>query len=126
MSPGFGGEIRRRDPVGQANPAAAAVSVGFPVTAMFTGRQARFAHVMSPGFSGGRDPVRFAPTGIALTGESTARITGESTMNGVTRPVTLEARPNGAGMHQIENRDRAGFDATTGRLEKPMALTGLA
>ncbi|MFN6977724.1 MAG: YceI family protein [Gemmobacter sp.] len=108
MFSGFGGEILWD----KADPAASSVTVAFPVTTMLTGWEARFAHFMSPDFFGGRDAVTFASTAITVTGENTADITGDLTMNGVTQPVTLAARLNKAGMHPLENREWAGFDAS--------------
>jgi polyisoprenoid-binding protein YceI len=108
MFSGFDGEIVWD----KENPAASSVTVEFPASTMLTGWQARFEHFMSPDFFGGRDEVRFASTGITVTGENTAQITGDLTLNGVTAPVTLDARLNTAGMHPLENKDWAGFDAT--------------
>lgn len=109
MFSGFDGEILWD----KANPAASSVTVAFPVTTMLTGWEARFQHFMSPDFFGGRNDVSFASTGITVTGENTATITGNLTLNGVTQPVTLNAKLNSAGMHPIENKEWAGFDATT-------------
>ena len=108
MFSGFDGEILWD----KANPAASSVTVAFPASSMLTGWPARFEHFMSADFFGGRDAVRFASTGIEVTGETTARITGDLTLNGVTAPVTLDARLNSAGMHPLENKEWAGFDAT--------------
>jgi polyisoprenoid-binding protein YceI len=118
MFSGFGAEILWD----KENPAASSVTVAFPVTTMFTGWEARFDHFMSGDFFGGRDEVRFASTGITVTGENTADITGDLTMNGVTRPVTLAARLNGAGMHPLENKEWAGFDATVTLLRSDFNL----
>ncbi len=109
MFSGFGGEILWD----RANPAASSVSVAFPVDTMLTGWQARFDHFMSPDFFGGRTDVSFVSTAIEVTGPDTALITGDLTLNGVTQPVTLDAKLNAAGMHPMENKAWAGFDATT-------------
>jgi polyisoprenoid-binding protein YceI len=70
---------------------------------------------MSPDFFDATDDemVSFVSTGIEVTGENTALITGDFTLNGVTKPVVLDAVLNQAGMHPIENKEWAGFDATT-------------
>lgn len=56
--------------------------------------------------------MSFRSTAIALTGPNTARITGDLTLHGVTRPVTLDATFNGgyAG-NQMDPQARVGFSA---------------
>src|SRR5262245_9886660 len=61
----------------------------------------------------GRFPaISFRSTRIERTGANTARITGDLTLHGVTRPVTLEARFNGGyeGMN-LDPHARVGFSA---------------
>lgn len=111
MFSGFAGEIM----FDQANPAASSVTVSFPVKTMLTGWQERFDHFMSPDFFGAADDemVTFTSTGIEVTGENTARITGDLTLNEVTKSVVLEAKLNQVGDHPMANMPWAGFDATT-------------
>ena len=45
------------------------------------------------------------------TGPSTARIAGELTLHGVTRPVTLDARFVGAGTNPLDRSYTVGFEA---------------
>ncbi|AMY69699.1 YceI family protein [Frigidibacter mobilis] len=111
MFSGFEGQIS----FDQEDPAASSVTVSFPVTTMLTGWEGRFEHFMSPDFFGATEDktVSFTSTGIEVTGENTALITGDLTLNGVTKQVVLDARLNQAGMHPMENKPWAGFDATT-------------
>lgn len=111
MFSGFEGEIA----FDQEDPAASSVTVSFPVKSMLTGWEARFEHFMSKDFFDAADDemVTFTSTGIEVTGETTAKITGDLTLNGVTKPVVLDATLNQAGMHPMENKPWAGFDATT-------------
>ena len=111
MFSGFEGEIQ----FDQEDPAASSVSVSIPVTSMLTGWEERFGHFMSGDFFGAEEngTVSFTSTGIEVTGETTALITGDLTMNGVTQSVVLDATLNQAGDHPMENRPWAGFDATT-------------
>lgn len=120
MFSGFEGEIM----FDQAAPAASSVSVSFPVKTMLTGWQARFDHFMSPDFFGATDTemVTFTSTAIEVTGEKTARITGDLTLNDVTKPVVLEATLNQAGDHPMENKPWAGFSATTTLLRSDFNL----
>jgi len=120
MFSGFAGEIM----FDQANPAASSVTVSFPVKTMLTGWQERFDHFMSPDFFGAADDemVTFTSTGIEVTGENTARITGDLTLNEVTKSVVLEAKLNQVGDHPMANMPWAGFDATTSLLRSDYNL----
>lgn len=56
--------------------------------------------------------ISFQSTRVEQTGPNTARVTGDLTLHGVTKPVTLEARFNGGypGM-QLDPNARIGFSA---------------
>ena len=112
MFSGFEGEIM----FDQEDPAASSVNVSFPVRSMLTGWEARFEHFMSPDFFDAADDsemVTFQSTAIEVTGENTANITGDLTLNGVTKSVVLDAKLNQVGDHPMEGKPWAGFDATT-------------
>jgi len=105
-------------------PATSSVQVAFPVKTMLTGWQERFDHFMSPDFFGAADDemVTFASTAIEVTGDTTALITGDLTLNGVTRPVVLDATLNQQGTHPMENKPWLGFDATATVLRSDFGL----
>ena len=111
MFSGFAGEIQ----FDQADPAASSVTVSFPVKSMLTGWEERFTHFMSPDFFDAADDemVSFTSTAIEVTGEKTAKITGDLTLNGVTKSVVLDAVLNQVGDHPMANKPWAGFSATT-------------
>ncbi len=56
--------------------------------------------------------MTFKSTGIEVTGEKTAKITGDLTLLGVTKPVTLDTVFNNAGPSPMGG-NKAGFSATT-------------
>jgi len=111
MFSGFDGTIS----FDQENPAASSVTVSFPVTTMFTGWEARLSHFMGDDFFAATadEMVTFTSTSIEVTGDNTALITGDLTLNEVTKSVTLDARLNHAGDHPRAGVPWAGFDATT-------------
>ena len=111
MFSGFAGEIM----LDAADPAASSVTVSFPVKSMLTGWQARFEHLMSPDFFAATDDemVTFTSTSVEVTSEKTAKITGDLTLNGVTKSVVLDAVLNQIGDHPMEGKPWAGFSATT-------------
>ena len=96
-------------------PAKSSVEVSLPVMSMFTGWEARDQHFMSGDFFGAKegDMITFKSTGIEVTGADTGKITGTLTMNGVEKEVVLDAKLVQAGMHPMENKEWAGFTATT-------------
>lgn len=124
MFSGFEGEID----FNQEDPAASSVSVSFPVRSMFTGWEARFDHFMGDDFFGaGEDEVvTFASTSIEVTGDNTAMITGDLTLNGITKPVVLDVMLNQASNHPMAEKPWAGFDATTTLLRSDFEVGAFA
>ncbi|MEM8879629.1 MAG: YceI family protein [Pseudomonadota bacterium] len=115
MFSGFEGEIL----FDQDDPSASTVSVSIPTLSMFTGWEARDSHLQGSDFLGTTtedDLVTFTSTAIEVTGEETALITGDLTINGETAEVTLDTVLNMAGPHpapQMGGALAAGFTATT-------------
>lgn len=96
-------------------PASSSVSVSMPLKSMLTGWEARFQHFMAPDFFNATDDsmVSFTSTSIEVTGDATAMITGDLTLNGVTKPVVLDAVLNQSGDHPMAGKPWLGFNATT-------------
>ena len=84
--------------VDRARPANSRVDITFPIDKVSTTVAALNTHLMSADFfDAARFPTaRFVSTGIVVRG-TTGTITGNLTLHGVTRPVTLQARFVGAG-----------------------------
>ena len=93
MYSGFGGDIMfDADDVANST-----VSVTFPAETMITGWDGRTGHFLQSGdfFKLNEFPdVTFVSTAIELTGEETANITGDLTLNGVTKSIVLDAKLN--------------------------------
>ena len=112
MFSGFEGEVR----FDEADPANSSVEVSMPVMSMFTGWEEREEHFMNDDFFGAEegDMVTFTSTEIEVTGEKTAKITGDLTMNGITKSVVLDTVLNQkTESHPMNNRPWMGLDATT-------------
>ncbi|PCJ07549.1 MAG: hypothetical protein COB16_10315 [Rhodobacteraceae bacterium] len=107
---GFEGDVM----FDQENPAASSVTVSMPTKSMFTGWEERFGHFMSKDFFGAEDSdlISFTSTGIEVTGDSTAQITGDLTINGTTKAIVLNAVLNQSGDHPMAGKPWAGFDAS--------------
>ena len=127
MFSGFGGEVV----YDAENPAASTVSVTFPVRSMLTGWEARFEHFMSPDFfdAAEDEAVSFTSTVIEVTGETTGKITGDLTLNGVTKAVVLETTLNKSEPYPLppfEGKPALGFTATTTVLRSDFGLGAYA
>ncbi len=96
-------------------PAGSTVAVSMPLKSMLTGWEKRFQHFMSPDFFNATDDskVSFTSTSIEVTGDATAKITGDLTVNGVTKSVVLDAVLNQNAEHPMAGKPWLGFSATT-------------
>ena len=104
-----------------ANPAAAKVDVTIPVSKVTTASAGLTAHLLRAGKDGGKPDffgpapadARFVSTAVVLDDDGTeAKVTGNLTLNGVTRPVTLDVEFHGAGMG-MSKKETVGFEAET-------------
>jgi polyisoprenoid-binding protein YceI len=103
------------------NPGSARVDVTIPVSKVVTASAGLTEHLLRAGKDGGKPDffgaspadARFVSTRVVATGQK-ARITGDFTLNGVTRPVTLDATFYGAGKMpaQMGGKENVGFRAT--------------
>lgn len=57
--------------------------------------------------------MTFKSTAVEVTGEDTANITGDLTILGVSKPVTLAVKHNKSGEHPFNGKFMSGFSATT-------------
>jgi polyisoprenoid-binding protein YceI len=96
------------------NASAATVSVEFPVANIRTGVAALDEHLLKPEFfDGAKFPTaKFVSTGVKVQG-TTADITGNLTIKGITKPVTLDAQFYGVGANPMNKKENIGFSATT-------------
>lgn len=100
------------------NLAAAKVDVTIPVTKVTTANAGLTAHLLRAGKDGGK-PDFFGPTAADAKFVSTrvildddgdeAKVTGNLTLNGVTKPVTLDVDFHGAGA--MGGQENVGFEA---------------
>jgi len=56
--------------------------------------------------------IAFKSVKVVATGEGTARLIGDLTFHGVTRPVTLAVKFNAAGVNPLDKKYTVGFNAT--------------
>lgn len=117
---GIFGDVAGTLEIDPANPSAAKVDVTIPVANVTTASKALTDHLLRAGKDGGKPdffgpapaPARFVSTSVKADGMK-AMITGDLTLNGVTRPVTFEAEFTGAGNNPYNNKATIGFEAET-------------
>ncbi|MEE9455182.1 MAG: YceI family protein [Paracoccaceae bacterium] len=111
MFSGFEGQIM----FDEGDPAASTVSIEIPTDSLISGWDERTKHLLSQDFFTAEfSPViTFNSTSIEVTSENTANITGDLTLNGVTKSVVLAATMNQAGEHPMAKKPWLGFSATT-------------
>jgi polyisoprenoid-binding protein YceI len=103
-----------------ANLAAAKVDVTIPVASVTTASKALTDHLLRAGkdgaapdfFGAAPAPARFVSTSVKADGMM-ATITGDLTLNGVTKPVTFQAEFTGAGTNPFNGKATVGFEAET-------------
>ena len=123
FSPYFGlfGDISGTLVIDRRNPNASKVDVTIPVSKVVTASNALTDHLLRPGKDGGKPDffgaapadARFVSNKVTVRGQ-TARIDGQLTLNGVTRPVSLDAAFYGAGKApaMMGGKENVGFTAT--------------
>jgi polyisoprenoid-binding protein YceI len=101
-----------------AKPAAAKVDVTIPIAKVTTASAGLTAHLLRPGKDGAKPDffgpapadARFVSTRVVPDDDGDeAKVTGDLTLNGVTRPVTLDVDFHGAGA--MGGKQTVGFEA---------------
>ena len=99
----------------KANLSASKVSITLPIANLTTGIPALNEHLAKPEFfDAAKFPTAtFVSTGVKTDGATGADITGNLTIKGITKPVTLDAEFYGAGANPMNKKENVGFIATT-------------
>jgi len=128
ITPYFGifGDITGTLTLDPKNPKAAKVDITIPVAKVTTASAGLTQHLLKPPAKAGDRPdffgpnpadARFVSTSVvpASDGDLEAKITGNLTLNGVTKPVTLDAKFYGAGTapKDMGGQEMVGFEAET-------------
>ena len=97
-----------------ANPAASHVEAVIDASTVSTGVDQRDAHLKSADFLEVEKypTITFKSTKVEITGENEGKLTGDLTIHGVTRPVTLNVEHLGV-VNSPFGDQRAGFNAST-------------
>ncbi|MFN8529080.1 MAG: YceI family protein [Anaerolineae bacterium] len=108
-----------------ANPAASSVEATIDATSIETGVADRDNHLRSADFLDVATfpTITFKSTKVAPTSDSTAKITGDLTVHGVTKSVVLDTEFLGTTTSPFDGKARAGFSATTSINREDFGLT---
>jgi len=117
---GIFGDVAGTLTIDPANPNAAKVDVTIPVAKVTTASAGLTSHLLRAGKDGGKPDffgptpadARFVSTKVVASG-MTAKITGNLTLNGVTKEVVLDAEFTGAGNNPFNKKATIGFEADT-------------
>lgn len=96
------------------NPAAAKLSIKIPVASVTT-TSAKLTDELKGDqwLDAGKFPeMTFVSTKVTPEGKDKAKVTGNLTLHGVTKPVTLDVTLVGAGVNPLSKKVTVGFDAT--------------
>lgn len=117
---GLFGDIAGTLTIDPANLSAAKVDVTIPVGKVTTASAGLTSHLLRAGKDGGKPDffgpspadARFVSTKVVASG-MTAKITGNLTLNGVTKEVMFDAEFTGAGTNPFNKKETIGFEAET-------------
>lgn len=98
-----------------ANPAQARIEAIIDMSSLNIANPEFAAELTGPAWfdAAGHPQAVFKSTAIQLTSETTAQITGDLTLKGVTHPITLTAKLNGSAYDPLRQADVIGFSAIT-------------
>jgi polyisoprenoid-binding protein YceI len=94
------------------------------INSISTGSEQRDGHLKSAEFFDAAQfpQLTFKSTGMTKTGDDTYNLTGDLTLHGVTKPVTLKAEYGGQ-MQDFYGQTKAGFEVTGTIKRKEFGLT---
>ena len=103
-----------------AKPNASTVDITIPIAKVTTASAGLTGHLLRAGKDGGKADffgpapadAKFVSTSVVAKG-TTAKITGNLTLNGVTKPVVLDTTFSGAGNNPFNKKATVGFHATS-------------
>jgi polyisoprenoid-binding protein YceI len=98
------------DPAGKQ----ASVAIEIDAASIDTGHEKRDAHLNAPDFLNTVEnpTISFKSTGVTWNGEKLATVSGNLTILGVSKPVTLQVTSMNCGEHPFSKKWTCGFDAT--------------
>lgn len=117
---GLFGDISGTMEIDPANVEAASFDITIPIASVAVSSDGLKEHLLRPGkdgrapdfFGPAPEPAKFVSTGVRRTGDTSAVVTGDLTMNGKTGPVELAIEFTGAGNNPFNQKATVGFEGT--------------
>lgn len=110
------GQFDRQSGSLQFDPAAkdASVMIEIDASSIDTGHDKRDEHLKSPDFLNAVEfpTITFKSSSVTWNGDKPATVTGDLTILGVSKPVTLTVTSMNCGPNPFSNKETCGFDAT--------------
>ena len=124
---GLLGDVTGTIRLDQSDWSKSSVTATIPLSSMQTGLQKLTEHLMEPRyFDANKYPdITFKSTAVKQTGKKSLSVTGEVTIHGVTRPITLAVTINGIGRNPMKPVTSAGFDADATLKRSDFGITHL-
>jgi len=118
---GIFGDVTGTLTLDAADPSASSVDVTIPIASVTVPSAGLKDHLLRAGKDGAKPdffgpdpmPAHFVSTGVTVTDPTSAEITGDLTLNGVTKPVTIEATISGMGTNAMSQKATVGFSGST-------------
>ncbi|RKF18388.1 polyisoprenoid-binding protein [Altericroceibacterium spongiae] len=115
---GIFGDIEGSLTLYPSNISATKLDVTIPIASVTVASTGLHDHLLRAGEDGKKPdffgpapaPAHFVSTAVQKTGATTANITGNLTLNGKTRPVTIAAELTGAGVNAMSKAETIGFE----------------
>jgi polyisoprenoid-binding protein YceI len=106
-------------------PASASVTASIPVASIDVTNDRLMGRLMDADLLGGKDhpTITFASTRVEVVDPSRWKVTGDLTLHGVKRPIVLDVRYLGQGMHPFAKKVAAAFRADTAIDRKDFGVT---
>ena len=97
----------------EAKPENSKVNATITIANLYTGLEKLNEHLLGDSFFDAKKfpTATFASTKVELTGKDTAKVTGNLTLRGVTKPITLDVKLNKVGINMMKKKT-AGFSAS--------------
>lgn len=108
-----------------ANPSASSVEATLKVASINTGVADRDNHLRSADFfdAGTYPDITFKSTGLKLNSDNEGVLTGDLTIRGVTRPITIDVEFLGENINPFDQSKRVGFSGTAKLNREDYGLT---
>lgn len=125
--PAYFAKVSGKASIDRQAPASSSVTASIDATSIQTRTEKLNGELEEQVFKAKDHPtIEFKSTALEPTGDTTAKLTGDLTIAGVTKPVVLEVKLYGQGKHPFKPVDMLGFQADGSFKRSDFGLTAFA